>query len=113
MFQRVSILYGKFCGTPDEHGCCLWFALTPRHDAPTVEDYRGQAWVDGNRLVLGDPATDVTLYEYEIGEATPASIDRRAGHRHAMGQKIARKPKTGTLAYFSGWRDGWESRRAK
>lgn len=89
MFQRILIMRGKLVIStgPDEPG--LDYQLfNARTGAPSAIDYRGDAWVENGRVVIGD-AQSVLLSEL----------------------RVAAEPTTDSREYLAGWQKGRAARR--
>jgi hypothetical protein len=102
MYQRVLIMRGRLCiGALD-------FPLTPAPGAPDAPAlYRGEAWVESTRIVLGDPMRDAHLYEYSVGTATPESVDYDAGLTFGAAQRAQRWPNGKGEHFVAGWTQAW------
>jgi hypothetical protein len=80
-------------------------------DSPMTTDYRGDAWVEGTYLVIGDPNTTVNLAEYRIdNHPTQASVDYSMGRDLGAAQKRQAWPQSKSESFVDGWKDAWRER---
>lgn len=107
MYQRIQIVLGLLvCDEAD-------YPLTAEDadTATTPADYRGDAWVESGRLVIGRPDRDTVMHCYKIGTATPESIDRAAGTALGKEQKRCFWPNGKSDMFVDSWIAAWEERR--
>jgi hypothetical protein len=108
MYQHVSIHKGYIAigGWP-----ALDYQLFDMQDKPVAIDYRGTVWIEGNRIVIGDGARDIHLYEYRIADRpTEDSAQFCTGYRFGQEQKRCQWPNGRSESFRNGWEWAWKER---
>ena len=107
MLKRIFILRGLY-SIP---GYFYEWQIFDAQGNPATFDYRGEAFVEGNRLCIAQGAA---VYEYTIsGHPTQESCDRQQGWDKARSQKRRVPPKNASSPYYQGWADCWRYRKGE
>lgn len=105
MFQRVLIINGKLQLT----GSYLEWQVFNKDGEAVSFDYRGQAFVEGERLAI---EVGLHVYDYTISKTpTAESTERQNGWDHARSQKIRREPLKATSNFYQAWAECWRYRK--
>lgn len=107
--QYVTVLRGELLGDA--------FLDCPLFDEATGErvrgDYRGKAYLFPKQLVIGNPAEDVYLQRYVIGEPSDEAWQKHGGFLLGQSQKRCLWPNGKPEAFVDGWKVAWRERDPK
>jgi hypothetical protein len=89
----------------------LDYQLFDMQDQPATFDYRGTAWLEGNRVVIGDAAKDIHLHEFRIADGpTEHSAQFASGYDFGRDQKRCAWPNGRSESFRYGWEEAWKER---
>ena len=115
-------------GGREYHASLAYQVFDADTGAPATGSYRGDAFFDGRRIVIGDPMRQANLHEYVVEpQATSESWDYYLGFKSALGDgreaiegKYPKKmraddPRRGygvnSTRWWDGYRDAWREKR--
>jgi hypothetical protein len=108
MYRHVNIHHGLIGigGFP-----ALDYQLHDEHGQPVTISYRGTVWIEGNRIVIGDPQRDIHLYEYCLADhPTESSAQFACGYDWAKKQTRCAWPNGRSESFRYGWEQAWKER---